>query len=287
MSVSPEERKLVLGQLSTVADRDLRTLWRLAEQLPSSEFAAFVAQAFGDVATPYVSAASSLSADWYEQSAPQNAFRTVDAPLTPPQALESSAQWALNVSIGRSALELLSGTLQRAIFNGARDTTLANVERERGARWARHASANACEFCRMLATRGAVYSSSESASSVVGRRAGLTAGDRRAIASGSLTVDDAYANRETYSSAAAARRAGKSVGDSKTRNLRGSGSHGGKYHDHCHCVAVEVRPGGASYEPAPYVQDWEKQYQAARKTAGSGDPKQILAAWRQLETSQS
>lgn len=62
---------------------------------------------------------------------------------------------------------------------------------------------------------------------------------------------------------------------------RGSRKLGDKYHDHCRCLAVEIRPG-KSYEPAPYVEKWNEDYVAARKAAGSGDPKKILAAWRQL-----
>ncbi|MGC7358433.1 hypothetical protein RA989_21590, partial [Mycobacteroides abscessus subsp. massiliense] len=48
----------------------------------------------------------------------------------------------------------LTGSAARALFNASRDTVLANVAAEPGARWARHASANACSFCRLMATRG-------------------------------------------------------------------------------------------------------------------------------------
>ncbi|KAA0021812.1 VG15 protein [Antrihabitans cavernicola] len=59
------------------------------------------------------------------------------------------------------------------------------------------------------------------------------------------------------------------------------GKSGSRYHDNCHCLAVMVRPG-CSFEPAPYVSAWEADYKAARRLAGSGDVKEIMAAYRQL-----
>ena len=102
-----------------------------------------------------------------------------------------------------------SAIAERAIFDGFRDTITANADREPGARWARHASANACGWCRMLATREAVYTSAHAA------------------------------------------------GD------------GNRYHDHCHCMAVVVRPG-QTYTPPPYVAQWDDDYKEARKI--STDP---------------
>lgn len=52
-----------------------------------------------------------------------------------------------------------------------------------------------------------------------------------------------------------------------------------QYHDHCHCMAVCVRPGD-EYEPPEYVQQWDDEYAEARKLAESGDTKKIMAAWR-------
>lgn len=220
-AVSAQDRKLLLGELNSFASHDLAKLWKLADQLSSREFARFIIDAFPEVADQYAATASTLAADWYEQSAPDSTYRATEAQLKPTQALESSAQWALNTTTGSDALALLTGTLQRAVLDGARGTTIYNVGREAGARWARHASANACAFCRVLATRGGVYGSRESAM---------------------------------------------------------------KAHDHCHCLAVEVRPG-QSYEPAPYVEGWERDYVTARRAAGSGDLKSIVAAMEKASQS--
>ena len=159
----------------------------------------------------------------------------------------------------------LSQQQVQGIKTASRDTILDNVERE-GVKWARYASSTACGFCRMLATRGAVYNSEAAAGRVVGRAPSLTAGDRRAIAAGTLSAEQARANRSTYSSARAAARAGASVGDAKPRRLRGNQQHGERYHRNCRCVATAVRAGD-TYEPPAYVQQWEDAYQAARKQA--------------------
>ena len=218
MAITPSERQRLLAELSTVAIRDLVQLWDRAK-VADVDFARFLIEAFPEIAVAYSEVAGDLAADWYEQSAPTLAYQAVPAPMPNVTALTKSAQWALGGD-GDIALNRLAGTLQRGIFDGARNTTLFNVETERGASWARHASANACEFCRLMATRGAAYRSEENA-------------------------------------------AGK------------------KYHDRCHCVAVEVRPGMV-YEPPAYVQDWTDQYLQARDLADSGKPKDILSAWRQI-----
>lgn len=221
MATTPNQRQILLSELVAVAISDLVGLWRRAT-LADVDFAQFLIEAFPEIAATYAVVAADLAADWYEQSAPQLSYRPVPAEIDT-DALTGSARWALGAQ-GDTALDRLSGTMQRAVFNGSRETTLLNVEAEAGATWARHASANACEFCRMLATRLDAYTSRSSASF--------------------------------------------------------------KSHDHCHCVAIEVRPG-EDYEPAPYVEDWQEQYNDARRNApksdtGAVDPRDLLAQWRLL-----
>ena len=50
------------------------------------------------------------------------------------------------------------------VSEGARDTVAESVDQDPAKPlFARHASANACAFCRLVATRGAVYRSAQSA----------------------------------------------------------------------------------------------------------------------------
>lgn len=56
------------------------------------------------------------------------------------------------------ALVRVSGAVTRHLLEGGRETLLMSVRSDRRARgWARVTSAEPCEFCSMLASRGAVY----------------------------------------------------------------------------------------------------------------------------------
>lgn len=184
---------------------------------------------------PFVSLAGDLAASWFEESAPSSPYIAVTAPPIPEARLESSARWALGAQ-GDQGLKRLEGTVQRAVFDGARDTIVLNVDRT-GSHWIRHARSDACAFCRMLATRHDNprywYASNNSALDVV---------------------------------------------DPRNRGPRALGSTG--YHDDCRCIAIEVREG-QDYTPPDYVEQWNDEYRKARANAGTGDAKQILAAWRQ------
>lgn len=59
---------------------------------------------------------------------------------------------------GRVALVRVSGAVTRHVLAGGRETLLASARSDRRARgWARVTSAEPCEFCSMLASRGGVY----------------------------------------------------------------------------------------------------------------------------------
>lgn len=243
------ERRALLGELERLGLSDLGKLWRSAEL--SDDFRALMLDAFPELVLQYGSMAADLAAVWYDEAAPALPYRAFVADPPPAARFGESASWALNKASGSDALALLGGTLQRGMWDMSRETSLANVAAEPGAKWARHASANACEFCRMLATRGAVYGSEASAGIVGGRGKAVATGPR------------------------------KRGGQGKGVRTRGTQSLGDKYHDNCHCVAVEVRPGG-TYKPPPYVERWEREYVAASKVASG--TKGILREMRNQHT---
>lgn len=215
MAVSAPERQYLLNQVNRLAANDLNRLWSQAEQLADVDFFAYILQAFPDLVDPYHQAAGQLAANWFEESLPSSGYIAKVVDPLPVGKVTASAQWALGGD-GVKALNRLGGTLQRAVFDGARETTWLNIEATNTA-WARYASANACAFCRLLATRGADYRSEKTAAT--------------------------------------------------------------KVHDHCSCIPVEDRDG--SYQPPDYLERWQSEYRTARTESRSGDPKQILAAWRQ------
>lgn len=244
MAISPVERQRTLADLATLAIRDLVQVWRRAAQT-DTDFAALILAAFPEIADGYATMAGALAADWYIESAPDLPYSPTTAPPPDAVALTKSTQWALGAD-GDEALNRLSGTLQRAVFNGARDTIVSNVESEPGARWARYASPNACAFCAVMATREAVYSSAHSAIRVVGRG--------KAFAT-NFNPDGSR----------------KSGGQAKGVKLRGTQKLGEKYHDHCHCVAVEIRPG-ARYNPPEHIKQWQQAYRDAFDAVPEGMP---------------
>lgn len=59
---------------------------------------------------------------------------------------------------GQVALVRISGSVTRHVLDGGRETLLASVRADQRARgWTRVTSAEPCDFCAMLASRGAVY----------------------------------------------------------------------------------------------------------------------------------
>lgn len=226
----------------------------LAAAGSSSDAWQYVLAAYPELAMSLASMAGDLAATWYEDILPASPYVAVPTAPPPLEQLQANARWGMtqtNVAVA------LTGSLTRVVFGAARDTTMQNVDRE-GAKWARHASANACSFCRMLATRGAVYSSEAAASTVGGRgkaAAPVVPGvPRRGRAAGGI-------------------------------RLRGTQALGDKYHDHCHCIAVPVRAGG-TYTPPPYVEQWMDQYldtaAAVSATGAVPNAKNVSRAWDAL-----
>ena len=223
MAVSVAERRFLLNQVNRLAQSDLDRLWSAAESLSAIDFVAYVTDGFVEIVDPYNTMGAQLAATWFEQSLPESPYIPALAPPIPREKLLKSTQWALGAP-GTRGRDRLHGTLQRAVADGARDTTLLNVE-VTDSRWIRVARSRACPFCKMLATR-----------------------------------KDAYRSQDT---------AARDV------------------HDDCYCQPVEVRDGdweskvGDDY--LNLVSQWDDEYLKARANAGTGDPKALLSAWRQID----
>lgn len=264
------ELQRVLAALSDDANNGaIALLSRASDRLDEREALQFITEAFPEYISTYISAGADIGTTLYEDlPGGVDGFNGVTPPLPPVEQLAANGRFAL-LSNSATAVQ---GVVTRLVNGGVRDAQFANLAAEYGdpailenpaaslgTFWARHASANACGFCRMLATRGAVFRSKASAITVVGRSVELTAADRRMVAAGQSTKAELL---DRHGSA--------------VRPTRGTQKLGGKFHDHCHCIAVPVRPG-SSYQPAPYVEQWQKDYDQARKD-GAQTPAQIAAA---------
>lgn len=216
-------------------------MWSAAERL-ADEFATYVVDAFPDIVDPFVAMAGQLAATWFEESDPASNYVAVTAPALPTERLRKSAVWALSGD-GLQGLTRLKGTTQRAVFDGARQTTVLNAEATKS-RWLRVPRPNACEFCKLLSLRQGpktTYLSEQSAIGVVGRN-GKARGSREL---GEKYHDDCYCQPVEL-------RSTQTVSD----------------------VLDE--------ETVKRLQQWSDEYGKARANAGTPDIKSILSAWRQL-----
>lgn len=233
-----------MDQLTQRSRDDIVRLWDAAVRLADVDFFAFVSDAFPDIVIPYHQAAAEFAASAFEEDFPGLAVTAVVADPPDTDSLRKSAQWALGAD-GRQALNRMSGTIQRHIYDGGRDTTVLNAEAA-GLRWVRVARPNACAFCRLLASRAAVddgFRSQESALTVVGRRGGRTRGTRKL---GVKYHDDCQCTTKAIP-------AGRTALD----------------------YLYEQEP-----EAAFAAEQYLNEYNKARDEADSGDTKKILSAWR-------
>lgn len=277
MPVATVEFRNLLTSLSHNVRRDARTLVSRMGRLTAREGRAFITEAWPELVRPFIDAAAELTTQWYDEQPTTNTVFVPQPADTPPdEQLGANGRWAIGQDDPAGAL---GGAGERAIFNSSRNTALDNVIREDGARWAREARPEACTFCKLMTTRGAVYWTEESATHVVGRTPNLEISDRRAIQSGLMTRAEAMARRSVYRSWRQARKAGKMRGDKRVGALRGTRDYGESYHDECQCIAVMVRPGD-TYQPPEYAQGWEQDYidalaSAKKQLANKGEHRDI------------
>lgn len=87
-----------------------------------------------------------------------------------PEQVDRSLGWAMHDLADTATLTKVEGAAQRLVLDTGRETVVDAVKADPRARaWAREARPDCCSFCAMLATRGAVYESSESAGDATNR----------------------------------------------------------------------------------------------------------------------
>ncbi|QFG11431.1 head maturation protease [Mycobacterium phage Ekdilam] len=133
--------------------------------LTKREGLAAITSAYPALLDPFLRASGELTAQWYGEQTPAarslalvgaekravsaKAFLPEVAPLPERSQLAASGRWALTQ---RNPGLALRGSATRGVFDQSRRTVRDNADRE-GVKWTRYASANACGFCRMQATR--------------------------------------------------------------------------------------------------------------------------------------
>lgn len=129
------------------------------------EFVPAVIDMWGDVA-------ATAAADWYDDVRPVvSRYAAVLAPHLPAEQVDAMVRWAVTpgwqAGDWDAALRNLEAGASRLTRDQARNTTRRNSLADPAAgAFVRVARPGACPFCLMLASRGAVYASEESATTV-------------------------------------------------------------------------------------------------------------------------
>lgn len=156
---TPTRLRSDLANLVELAERDLDVVWQNTATRKQTR------SALKDVLPPllatYTMAATAIAADWYDEyrtdvGAP-GSFTAVPAEVKPLGALQL-ADWATGYGNTAEAVKSLTvGGMTKRILNGSRDTIIDSTARDRSAQGWMRVGAGACDFCRMLIARGAVY----------------------------------------------------------------------------------------------------------------------------------
>lgn len=215
-------------------------------------------QLLPEIVGPYITASGELAATWYEDlrsaSVGGTYYATASGELNQAR-IDSLVRYGVKPLFGQSSstvLSLIGGGVQRMVSDAGRATIADNASRDRvRVGVTRIARPDACAFCGMLASRGAIYRSEASAGGVVGR--GVSAESTR----------------------------GQRGGQGRGVKARGSRSlDSDKYHDSCRCVSAPVFSGDtfAAEAAAPFM----KLYTTSGGVVdGKVDTKAALASWRQ------
>ncbi|HET8627743.1 MAG TPA: hypothetical protein VFL91_10005 [Thermomicrobiales bacterium] len=155
-----------------LAHADLVAWWSELDTSDGRAAAAALESFMADLVAAYGSVAAALGADFYdelrEQAGAPRRFRAEVADPVPARQVEAAARWATGPLFGgdgpNAALNHAAGAVQRLVQQPGRETIALNVSRDPARPgWARVPRGKGCPWCRMLAGRGAVYSSAKAA----------------------------------------------------------------------------------------------------------------------------
>lgn len=162
--------RAALIDLSVLTTRDVLAVWRLVSGAPAGSIRDALMEVVPGIGEQRGDMAGSLAADFYEDVRDEVGVRGrfVAEPVPGPHTsrYEALVRWGVDPLGQRVPDEALTfsrvaGGLQKIVATQARETLVRSTERDPAAKgWRRVASSSACKFCRMLAGRGAVYSSS-------------------------------------------------------------------------------------------------------------------------------
>lgn len=164
-----------------LACKQLDRLWRktTAKTKDPAKLSQLMQQTVPQLVTKYGDVASSAAMEWY-RSVSGHGYEPVMADPVDADKVGASVRWAMGAAYddqenGESTDSGLAGAqsrlgevVDRNVRQAGRDTLVSNANRDRRAKgWAIVPSGTACAYCVMLASRGATYTSEDTAESSV------------------------------------------------------------------------------------------------------------------------
>lgn len=148
-----EEYRALLGEASRMAQEDLVALWRRLEHLDPQSLYAALRDGVPEVVGAYRAMTADTALVFYEetQGLAFDAAEARAAGMVNRAQLDASLRWAI-YSGGADVLGKIAGVVQKHVIDGSRQYALSGFQKQ-GGLWVRSARPQACEFCRMLATR--------------------------------------------------------------------------------------------------------------------------------------
>lgn len=242
-----------LDHLNRLATNDLAILWRNARDRPPEEAMFYMRDAIEDVMETYGVTAADLTADWWNGTLNDPDFLAKPVPKYEDwHYLRKKSNWAVRlIMVAESEpFARLALAAQQAIWGAQRETVIT-ASKQTNMRYARYARADACAFCRVLASRGAVYGSKAAAKYV-----------------GMAGMKQHWTGRHNGVSHFRGYRM-------KQGRVRGTQAAGDKFHDHCRC-AVGPADYGLDANLPDYYEKWEQQYWDAQDQAEKDNPGKVL-----------
>lgn len=163
MVATPDRLQREVAELGRLANGDLDRLWTLI--LDRADAKAALMDILPALIDTYGLAASTLAADWYDDTrVAQNVtgrFTAISEDIKNSGA-QALVGWADSKAHTFDSLKaLVAGGVQRRVVNFARKTiTVSSLADPHAEGWQRATRIGGCDFCLMLASRGAIYSES-------------------------------------------------------------------------------------------------------------------------------
>lgn len=162
--------RAALSDVITIAVAELVAEWPSLPLGNPEQVRRLLAELLADLTDAFHDVAAGLGADWYDElrlEAGVPGSFTAPLPEAPPlEQIRESASWAASglytdtekaLADAATVMDRILANADRAAIEGAAKADPQPV------RWARYASANACAFCALNATRGPVFRSEDTA----------------------------------------------------------------------------------------------------------------------------